>query len=192
MTSTALILIDFINEIVSEKGELSSKGYTAFINKHDTDIKVARLLDHARTQQWQVFHVGVGFSEDYNECSLSSPLFSGAQKANVLKRGSWGCDFADFSTPKDNEIKITKHRVSAFFNTRLDCLLSSNKISHVVIAGCSTDLSVQSTARDAHDRDFKVTVVIDACAAANDSDHNNSIPVLNKISDVIETNELLF
>ncbi|MEO9509427.1 MAG: isochorismatase family cysteine hydrolase [Nonlabens ulvanivorans] len=180
----------FINEIVHEKGALSSKDYTAYINKHHTDIKVAELLAHARSRQWKVIHVGVGFSEDYNECSTTSPLFSGAKNANVLKIGSWGTKFSDFSKPTDGEIKLVKHRVSAFFNTGLDSLLKGNKIEQVVVAGCSTDLSVQSTARDAHDRDFIVTVVIDACAAANDMDHNNSIPVLKKIADVIQVSDL--
>jgi nicotinamidase-related amidase len=44
---------------------------------------------------------------------------------------------------------------------------------------------VQAAARDAHDRDFDVTVVSDACAAATDEDHATSLSVLSKIAKVV-------
>lgn len=191
IAKTALILIDFINDIVSEQGKLSAKGYFAFMEKHHTQKNVIQLLEHARSQQWEIFHISIGFSDDYSDCPALSPMFSGAKKENALKLKSWGGDFADFIIPKENEIQLTKQRVSAFFNTELASLLEKFQIEHLVIAGCSTDLSVQSTVRDAHDRDFQVTVVIDACAAANDADHINSIPLFNKISHVVQVNELL-
>ena len=34
MNKSALILIDFINEIVDEKGKFAGKGYPAFVKAH--------------------------------------------------------------------------------------------------------------------------------------------------------------
>ncbi|MGO4411495.1 MULTISPECIES: isochorismatase family protein [Cupriavidus] len=38
---------------------------------------------------------------------------------------------------------------------------------------CAT--SVESTARDAHDRDYQVIVIQDACAARSDEDHGHGL-----------------
>lgn len=43
--------------------------------------------------------------------------------------------------------------------------------------------------RDAHDRDFNVHVVQDACAAANEADHQTSLTVLEKIGTIVEAKD---
>jgi nicotinamidase-related amidase len=56
--------------------------------------------------------------------------------------------------------------------------------------GCATELAVQAAVRDALDRDLTAIVVSDACATANDEDHEISLPILGKIASVCTVSEL--
>ena len=181
-TENALVLIDYINEIVHPDGKLAGKGYADFILRHGTSEKVTELLHKARKGGWTVCHVRVGFDAGYVSHPENSPLFGAAKKFGALNQEAWGCDFIDFASPKEGEAVIQKRRVSAFFNTELDTVLRVNRVSNVHFGGCATDLAVQAAARDAHDRDFAAVIVTDACAAACDEDHETSLPVLQKIA----------
>ena len=189
-TSNALVLIDFINEIVHPDGKLSGKGYADFIARHGTADKVAELLMQARREGWQICHVRVGFDSGYVNHPKKSPLFGAAEKFGALNQDEWGCEFVEFASPREGEATVQKRRVSAFFNTELDSILRVNGISNLFFAGCATDLAVQAAVRDAHDRDFAATVISDACAAADDDDHRTSLPCLAKISTVCTLDEV--
>jgi len=53
---------------------------------------------------------------------------------------------------------------------------------------CAT--SVESTARDAHDRDDQVIVIQDACAARSDEDHGHALKNLAAIATVTSVDGL--
>jgi nicotinamidase-related amidase len=59
-------------------------------------------------------------------------------------------------------IEISKNRYSAFVGTELESNLRTRRIDRVVICGFMTNFCCESTARDAHDRDFFVDFVSDA------------------------------
>jgi nicotinamidase-related amidase len=92
-------------------------------------------------------------------------------------------DFADFI--------VMKPRVSAFYCTDLEAALRANKIQRLVLAGVSTAWAVQATARDAHDRDYQVVIVEDACAAASEEEHQESMKLLSQIARVVEVEGLV-
>jgi nicotinamidase-related amidase len=58
--------------------------------------------------------------------------------------------------------ELIKNRYSVFANTDLDTYLHQNDVDSVTICGFMTNFSCDSTARDAHDRDYFVDFVIDA------------------------------
>jgi nicotinamidase-related amidase len=78
-----------------------------------------------------------------------------------------------------------------FHQTNLDLILKANNISELYLTGVSTEMAIQSTARDACDRDYKVTVIADACAGGSPEGYQSSIEVLKSISNVISTEELI-
>jgi hypothetical protein len=45
--------------------------------------------------------------------------------------------------------------------------------------------------RDAHDRDYQVVIVEDACAAASEEEHQESIKLLGQIAKVVEVEGLV-
>ncbi len=188
---TALILIDFINDIVAPDGKLAGKGYADFATRHRTLERVPALLDHARRQGFAVIHVRIGFSPDYKEQPKGSPLFGHADKLGALKLGSWGTEFHPAAAPLPGEAVVVKHRVNAFVGTPLDTLLRTCGVKRVAIAGVSTDVGVQTTARAAHDLDYAVTVVGDCCMAPSDEDHEPTLRMLAKVARVTTLEALL-
>lgn len=188
---SALVLIDFINDIVHADGKLAGKGYHDFVSRHGTLDRVATLLAHARQMGMITVHVRIGFSPDYKEQPLGSPLFGHAGKLGALKLGGWGTDFHPKAAPLDGEATLVKHRVNAFVGTPLDLLLRARGVTSVAVVGCSTDVGVQTTARMAHDLDYGCTVVGDCCAAPKDEDHDQTLRMLTKVARVTTLHEFM-
>ena len=191
MGKEILLVMDYINEIVHPDGKLSGKGYADFVRRHNTLENVANAIEYARSNDIGVVYVKVGFSEDYTEHPSNSPLFGKAKQFGALKLGTWATEFHETIGFRDGEKVITKNRVSPFYNTSLDKYLSSQGITRVYLAGVSTDLVVESAARDAHDRDYQVVIISDCCAAANEEDHNNALKTMAKVGDVRNLNDLI-
>jgi nicotinamidase-related amidase len=66
---------------------------------------------------------------------------------------------------------VLKKRVSAFTGSDLDLVLRSRGITDLVLAGLATSGVVLSTLREAADRDYRLTVLADACADRDDEVH---------------------
>ena len=77
--------------------------------------------------------------------------------------------------PLPNELIVTKHRYSAFYNTDLEIVLRGKGITDLVISGVMTNMCCESTARDAYMRDYKVHFLADATATATVEMHIASL-----------------
>ncbi len=193
MNTTALVLLDFINEIVHERGKFAGKGYPASVKDCKVLENVNAAIEKARKKNIPIIFVRVGFSQDYKEWPEHSPLFGAAKKVGALKLGTWATEIHDFVKATDSDFVVTKHRVSAFYATSLEAILRNLKIDTLLLGGVATDLVVQTTAREAHDRDYKVVVLEDLCAAGSKDDHDSAIKAISKIAIIsrsTETSEL--
>jgi ureidoacrylate peracid hydrolase len=73
------------------------------------------------------------------------------------------------------DFTVEKIAYSAFYMTRLEWILRKAKIAHVYVGGIVTNGGVASTMRDAHVREFEVTVLEDGCAAFSAEIHRAAI-----------------
>ena len=73
--------------------------------------------------------------------------------------------------PVEGEHVVRKTTVGAFASTSIDSLLRSLKIDQIYMAGVSTNMCVESTAREAADRGYQVTLVEDACGTTFEELH---------------------
>jgi len=67
--------------------------------------------------------------------------------------------------PTPGDVIVPKIRYSAFVATDLEPRLRQAGVVDLVLAGVMTNLCVETTARDAFMRDYRVAVVVDGCAA---------------------------
>jgi nicotinamidase-related amidase len=76
---------------------------------------------------------------------------------------------------QQGDILVTKRTWGAFMHTDLEAQLRERGVTQVVIAGVATSIGVESTARQAYELGFNVTLAIDAMADLNAESHANSI-----------------
>lgn len=73
--------------------------------------------------------------------------------------------------PAPGDIVFDKQRFSAFYGTKLDLLLQQVDAEHLIVLGCWTEACLETTVWDAIWRDFRVTLVRDACGSFNGFAH---------------------
>lgn len=191
MTKSALICLNLTNEFIDEKGKLSYD-YAEFAKEHETIQRIRRLQDHFRDQNQLVIHSRLCFSPDYWEHPGENfPLFKKVTDNQALKLGEWGTEFFEETAPHDREPVLNQHRISAFYRTRLDIILSSQHIENIFIVGLSTNLSIQNTAREANDRDYKVTIVEDASIARSEELRDAALKSLDDFAILRDTSDIL-
>lgn len=93
-----------------------------------------------------------------------------AGSEQICRPGTPGAEFYGVH-PRDGEPVVTKHRYNAFLRTDLEERLRALGVDHVVCCGVLTNVCVESTAREAFQRDFDVTLVDDACQARSAEIH---------------------
>lgn len=184
----ALLVIDFINDLMHPDGKTS--GAAIYVKEHQVIEHANQAITIARQQDFPILFVKVGFSANYLECPSTSPMFSRAKQLQALQLNTWGTEFHQALDVKPNDPIIIKHRVSAFYATGLETFLRANQIQELYICGVSTDMAIQTTAREAHDRDYQAIVIKDACGAMTPELHNNAIKGLERIVSVVSVNQL--
>ena len=73
---------------------------------------------------------------------------------------------------------FSKARYNAFAGTGLDAHLRALKRDTLVVAGLTTECCVESTARDAFERDYRVFIATDAVAAYEPGLHRGALRAL--------------
>ncbi len=189
MDQKALILIDYNNDICHKDGKLA--GCYTMLAENNIIEKVNNLIRYARLHKILLIWINVVFDENYLLANSNSKIFSNAKRLNALKRGTWGSEILDTLDYQVNDILIEKHAVNPFYATSLDHVLKINNINEIYVAGVSTEIAVQSCARDAHDRGYKVNVIADCCASRNIEYHNNSLEIINIFANVVTSDYIL-
>ncbi len=185
----ALILIDYINDICNSDGKIPSCAMR--IKEENIVEKVNKLLNVARKNNWLIIWIIVGFDKNYLEANIKSPIFSKAKANQALLRDSWGTEILSDLEYDDNELIICKNAVNPFHATNLEHVLRANEVTEVFLAGVSTEVAVNSCARDAHDRGYLVNVISDCCASGNIENHNATLKMLAYMTNVITSAEII-
>jgi nicotinamidase-related amidase len=96
--------------------------------------------------------------------------------------GSWGQSVVEELEPVDAIIEKVSY--SAFYMTRLEWLLRKCAIDSLIVGGIVTNGGVASTVRDAHARDFPVTLLTDGCAAFSQQVHEAAVEGLRPVAEM--------
>jgi nicotinamidase-related amidase len=83
----------------------------------------------------------------------------------ILVLGEPGNAIIPALEPQPGETVIPKPGKGAFYNTNLEFLLKTQNISHLIVAGVTTEVCVQTTLREANDRGYECLLVEDATAS---------------------------
>jgi nicotinamidase-related amidase len=130
----------------------------------------AEALAAARAADVPVFHIALRLLPGHVDVSPRNRLF-GALPADVYTADDPATALTAELAPAEGELVVHKNRVSAFAGNNLRQLLDARGLTHLVLAGIATGGVVLSTALQAVDLDYDVTVLSDACADADAALH---------------------
>ncbi len=161
---SAVLSMDMQAGIVSIYG----KDQEGFIDR------AASVLANARERAMRVIHIKVGFRKGLPEVNPRNALFN-AIKTSERHQKLFAGELSEIHPslgPAENDIVITKHRISAFTGTDLDMILRANDIETLVLFGIATSGVVLSTLVHAIDSDYRVIVVKDCCLDSDSELHH--------------------
>ncbi|HEV3156563.1 MAG TPA: isochorismatase family cysteine hydrolase [Candidatus Baltobacteraceae bacterium] len=153
-TTTALLLIDPQREYFDDDRPL----YTP--NAEKIRGNLVKLRDAARQIGLQVVFVKHVHKADGSDLGRMGDF----DPTPVFIEGTASVEFIPDLLPTDGEIVVEKTRYSAFVNTPLRDILKEKKIDTVLITGLMTNYCSVTTARHAHDLDYKTIFIVDANA----------------------------
>jgi nicotinamidase-related amidase len=177
---TALILIDL------QKGILNIEG--APYDSSTVLSNAVRLVEQFHEQQALVVLVHVGYSEDGQD-AINVPT-DASRSARDLP-DDW-MEFPAELTTQPQDLVITKRQWGAFYGTALDMQLRRRGIDTLVMGGIATNYGVESTARDAYERNYAQVFAEDAMTSMSEEAHHFSVEhILKRIGRVRSTEEVI-
>jgi len=185
---TALVIIDYENDIVKPGGKFEASGLPAAVAASKCITHTAAVLNASRENGVQIVFARVAFRPGYPEIpDIAGPLPTGIRDAEALVESTWGSQIIEELSPLASEVVVTKHTADALCHTDLDQILRAGDVSHLVLAGVATNNCVEATARHACDLGYLVTILEDCCTSFSEEWHcwtlNNVLPQFATISD---------
>ena len=159
---TALVLIDL------------QKGITAMPTVEPADAIVERAASLARAfreRELPVVRVRVAFSPDGGD-ALRTRV--DASPPSMTRGADWA-ELREEIGSGPHDIIITKRQWDAFFGTELDLQLRRRKMTGIVLAGISTSIGVESTARHGRELAYEIAIASDAVTDTVQAAHENSL-----------------
>jgi len=195
---TALIVIDMQRDFIEPDGLFATLGIDLSMYAQSRP-KLAALLAAARRTGTTVLHLqntalADRMSDSPAQIRFNLRMHKDARRNQPPLRytipGTPGHEFAREFRPLDNEFVVAKYRSSGFWGTNLAMLLRSNGIKTVVVAGCTTEGCVESTARDAMFNDFYVVIAQDCVASDDKTQHEASMLLMRHRFDMAAGDEI--
>ncbi len=195
MGNSAVVVIDFQNDFCHNDGTYGRAGYDTSMVQEAVS-KAQEFLEGARRSEVPVIHVRTHHTQwtdspakmrRVTAAGVSREL--GLDRTNHCKPGSWGAEF--YLAPDPDEYIVTKHRYSAFIETDLDLVLRSIGAKTIVLTGCTTNVCVESTARDGFMKDYFVVLVEDCVGAMTKEEHDASLYTLERYFATVTNSEVV-
>ena len=160
----ALLVIDVQNDIL----DLYGRG--PWMQQVIGNIAV--LIAAARADGVPVVYICVAFRHSFVDVMPGKPMI---QERDMLRETARGARVIDELQPQPLDNVVTKRRTGGFYMTDLELVLRKLGATTLLVTGMSTARAVESTVREAHNRDFDCVVISDACFADTVKLHENAL-----------------
>ena len=170
---SVLLVIDVQNDFCHDDGVFGQAG----LHLGAIQQAVENLLSFIEAARRA--HVPVVFVKTHHDRWTNSPAWltrhiRRGRRVEICAIGSWGAEFYRVSPGPEDRV-IVKHRYSAFMGTSLEVVLRSLARPTLLLTGATTNVCVESTARDAFMRDYHAVMVEDCVAAPTKEEHEATL-----------------
>lgn len=184
-----LLLIDLQASFCDEEGSMARQGRD-ISGMQAAAGQCNALAGSARRHGVSVAWTRMVFAPDYSDGGvLTAHIRPNLARIGALARGSGDELLWSGAQTDSSDIVFDKPRYSALYATPLEAILRAGNIRHVIVAGVTTSMCVESTVRDLGQRDYRVHVVEEACADFSDR-HAASIAAMGfGFGEIVSFNE---
>jgi nicotinamidase-related amidase len=176
---SALVLIDL------QKGILA---LPTLLSRDDIKDRARRLAAAFRASTLPVVRVKVAWSADGGDLPPGRALIPGPKSAPSAAYSEFPEDFP--SHPGD--IILVKRHWGAFTGTELDLQLRRRGVTQIVLAGISTSIGVESTARSAWENSYNLTFVEDAITDVDAASHSHTFTkIFPQLGEIATTEQVI-
>lgn len=190
-TDTALIVVDMQKGFFDNKYSLGQAGMNVEPLR-DSIPGTIRLVEIARKAGVPVIFTRYIYAKGLSDFPLHRRARNEKRIAlNSLGEGTEEIEIIDELAPRPDEIVIDKSRPSSFYGTRLEPVLTAGGIRNIVVCGVTTNICVETTVRDAGQRDYWTFVVRDAVAEVDSGrNHYGLFGMSWSFADVVNVDDL--
>lgn len=189
---TALVIVDMQNAFCCDDGSIAKIGLDVSMLKAAVR-PCALLLAGARRLGLPVIFTRYVYQPDYADGGVLVRYLNPALgSADCLVAGSWDIEIVEILKPRGGELVVDKNRPSAFYAPEMEPALRRLGVDSLIVCGVTTNCCVESTVRDASQRDYKVFVAADAVAEMEVYRHEAALRAMHLLfADVATGEELL-
>jgi len=169
---TALVVIDM------QRDFLEPGGFGETLGNDLTPVAaivptVAELISLFRGRNWPIVHTRESHKPDLSDCPPSKRLRGNptlrigddGPMGRILVRGERGAGIVEACAPAPGEYVVDKPGKGMFYATEVAEILEAEGVTHLVFAGVTTEVCVQTSMREANDRGYECLLIEDATAS---------------------------
>jgi nicotinamidase-related amidase len=176
---SALVLIDL------QKGILA---LPTLLRQDDIKDKARRLAAAFRAHTLPVVRVKLAFSADGGDLPPGRALVPGPETAPPAAFSEFPEDFP----PHPGDIILIKRNWGAFTGTELDLQLRRRSVTQIVLAGISTSMGVESTARSARENSYDLIFAVDAITDVDAASHTHTFTkIFPHLGEIATTEQII-
>jgi ureidoacrylate peracid hydrolase len=185
---TAVIVVDMQNDFVADEGAFGRAGLPVAAAQAAVQ-STARVLAGARATGMKIVYLKMEFESDLSNLGgpdapnrirhlafgVGQPVErSDGGSGRVLIKDTWNTEIVRELTPEPDDVVVSKHRYSGFFETMLDATLKELGIKQLIFTGVTCSVCVESTLRDAFYRDYQCLLLADCTSEPVGSEFGRS------------------
>ena len=202
-SKTAIVLIEPQNDFLKPGGTMYQYIKDQLAERNVIE-NLQRLLKGARDKGVKIFFVPFHpFEEGFPELKKGGPACAGLRGIEMDMKADWGTgawlkgtpgpEIIDELTPQKGDIIVEgKKTLDAFHSTAVDYLLRANEIECVAFTGFHTNWCVESSARSAYDKGYRVIVIGDCTGTDTEEEQRYAETfIFPKIGAVMSSDEFL-
>lgn len=165
----ALVIIDMQRDFLEPGGFGAALGND--VSRLQAIIPTVKQLQQAfRDRGLPVIQTKEGHRADLGDCPPAKwqrgrgtlKIGDAGPMGRILVLGEPGNEIIPELQPAPDEVVIAKPGKGAFYQTGLEDVLRSHRITHLIFTGVTTEVCVQTTMREANDRGYECLLVEDA------------------------------
>jgi nicotinamidase-related amidase len=164
---TAVIAVDFQKECIE------ADGAWPIYNKAELLANASLALNACRAADLPIIYTQHWLDPRGVDALRYEPLHNGRPTHSVA--GDPMAELHEELAPHAADIVIRKQRWSGFYGTNLELVLRRMGISHLIMMGVWSEACFETTVWDAIWRDFRITIVKDACGTATELMHMTAV-----------------